>query len=277
MAPAKKLGLIAGGGQAPFLVANACRAEGRPFFVFCLEGQADPDLAKDDPHLWLGFGAIGKLRDVCKEEGIEELLMIGGVRRPSLAEVKPDWLGIKVLAKIGLNSLGDDGLLRALGAALEEVCDVRLIAAQDVLASLLAPEGVLTKTKPTAQDEADMARAFEVAETLGRLDVGQAVIVQQGIVLGVEAIEGTDALIARAATLKRAGGGGILVKRAKPQQDSRYDLPAIGPDTIAALARAGFAGIAVEAGRSLILGRERAVEEADKARIFIVSKRITPP
>ena len=191
-------------------------------------------------------------------------------RRPSVSEIKPDWLSVKILAKIGLGRLGDDGLLRNLGKALEEECGVRLVGAADVFTDLLAPLGLLTTAVPDAQAKKDMERAMEVAETLGRLDVGQAVIAQQGLVLGVEAIEGTDALITRAATFKREGWGGVLVKLAKAQQDNRFDLPTIGPDTITAMERAGFSGIAIEAGRSLLLERDKTIAMANVTRLFIL-------
>ncbi|HAX91234.1 MAG TPA: DUF1009 domain-containing protein [Rhodospirillaceae bacterium] len=196
--------------------------------------------------------------------------MIGRVRRPSIAELKPDWLTLKLLTKIGINALGDDGLLRGVGKALEEECGVRVVGVADVFADILAPEGALTKTQVDEQSGEDIKRAVEIARTLGQLDIGQAVIVQQGIVLGVEAIEGTDALIARAALVRREGGGGVLVKLAKPQQDNRFDLPTIGLDTVQNVHAAGLSGIAVEAGRSLILDREKTIEAADMLGIFIV-------
>lgn len=274
MTEAPKLGILAGGGSAPRAVMDACRAAGRPFFVICLEGQAPSELAGDAPHAWLGLGAVGALKKLCEKEAIREIVMIGSVRRPSVAELKPDWLGVKVLARIGLSSLGDDGLLRALGKALEEECGVRVIGAHEVFDGLLTPAGLLTDIGPDAQAEADIARGLDVARTLGVLDVGQSVVVQDGLVLGVEAIEGTDALIARAGSLARAGQGGVLVKLAKPQQDSRYDLPTIGPQTIRSLVAAGFAGLAVEEGRSLLLDRDATIAAANQAGLFIVGVRV---
>lgn len=273
MDASSKLGIIAGGGQAPGQIALACREEGRPFFLFCLEGQADPALAKEGEHIWLSLGEAGKLREACKTQNIREMVMIGRVRRPSITELKPDFQGVKLLARLGLGSLGDDGVLRALSAALEDLCGVKIVGAHEVAKNLLLREGVLTKTRPDKKDEADIARGFEIAETLGRLDVGQAAIVQHGIVLGLEAIEGTDALLARAGGLKRGGGGGTLTKAAKPQQDERLDLPTIGPDTIASLARAGLAGVAAEAGRSLLIDRAATIKAADEAGLFIVGVR----
>ncbi|NTU77689.1 MAG: LpxI family protein, partial [Alphaproteobacteria bacterium] len=251
-----KLGIIAGGGAAPRQLIAACQKIGRPFFLACLEGQADPDLGKGVPHAWLPLGAGQKLKTLFTDAGVSEVVMIGRVRRPSLLEIRPDWLALKVLTKIGINSLGDDGLLRAIGKAIEEEGKVRLVGIQDVFADLLTPLGELTGTSPDEQARADIKRGIEVALALGRLDVGQAVVVQQGLVLGVEAIEGTDALIARSAAVRREGQGGVLVKLAKPQQDNRFDLPTIGPDTVAAAAKAGLRGIALQAGRSLIVDRE---------------------
>ncbi len=264
-----KLGIVAGGGIAPRQVIEACRAEGRPFFVICLEGQADKDLVSGEPHTWLGLGSIGALRDLCAREDIIEMVLIGRVRRPTMAQLKPDWLGVKLLTKIGLNSLGDDGLLKAVGAGLEEICGVRLVGAHEVVAGLLTPEGVLTKKEPDALAKEDIAKGIEAARALGRRDVGQAAIVSSGVVLGLEDAEGTDALIAKGASAKK-GSGGVLVKCAKPQQDDRFDLPSLGPDTIENVARAGLAGVAIEAGRSLLLEREKTLQRADELGVFIV-------
>lgn len=264
-----KLGIIAGGGEAPRQLIAACQSLGRPFFVVCLEGHADPGLAKDAPHIWLPLGAGGKLKELFKEHGIADVIMIGRVRRPSLLEIKPDWFTMKVLTKIGMNSLGDDGLLRAIGKVFEEEGGVRVLGIQDVFADLMTPEGVLTKMQPDDDAENDIRRGIEVARALGSVDVGQAVVVQQGLVLGVEAVEGTDALLKRCSELRREGEGGVLVKLAKPQQDNRFDLPTIGPETVAAASAAGLRGIAIEARRSLILSREATLAKADEAGVFV--------
>ncbi len=268
--PAPKLGIIAGGGTAPHALIAACQKLDRSFYVICLEGQADKNLAENLPHVWLPLGAGSRLKELAAQEAINEVVMIGRVRRPSLLEIKPDWLALKVLTKIGMNMLGDDALLRAIGKAMEEEGGVRVIAVQDVFKDLLTPEGALGRVAPDNDAQNDIRRGVEVAKALGSLDVGQSVIVQQGMVLGVEAIEGTDALIARSAQLRREGAGGVLIKIAKPQQDNRYDLPTIGPDTVAAIAKAGLRGVALEAGRSLLIEREKTVALADEAGIFIL-------
>jgi DUF1009 family protein len=267
--PPPKLGIVAGGGTAPRRVIEACCAQGRDFFVVCLEGQADPDLASDAPHKWLPLGAGSKLRDLVLAEKIAEIVMIGHVRRPSLRELKPDWLSMKVVARIGLNMLGDDGLLRAIGHAMEQECGVKVIGAHEILGGILMNEGALGKIEPDSDAKVDIARGIAVARILGQADVGQSVIVQQGLVLGVEAIEGTDALIARCGDLKREGIGGVLVKLAKPQQDDRFDLPTIGPDTVAAAVKAGLRGIALEAGRSLLIDRDKIRALADQSGVFV--------
>lgn len=272
--PAPKLGIIAGGGVVPRYLFEACQKLGRDFFVLCLEGQADDGLAANLPHVWLPLGAGARLKAIVAEQKIQELVMIGRVRRPSLLEIKPDWLALKVLTKIGMNMLGDDALLRSIGKAIEEEAGVRVIGAQDVFADLLTPEGQLGSIAPDEQALKDMARGLEVALHLGRLDIGQSVIVQQGIVLGVEAIEGTDHLIARCGSLQREGVGGLLVKIAKPQQDNRYDLPTVGPTTLRALIKAGLRGVVLEAGRSLLVEREQTITIANEAGLFILGHKV---
>ncbi|MFA4995321.1 MAG: UDP-2,3-diacylglucosamine diphosphatase LpxI [Bdellovibrionales bacterium] len=268
-----KLGIIAGGGTAPRRVIEACRAQGRDFFVICLEGQADKEITLDAPHAWLPIGAFGKLREIVSSEKIIEIVMIGRVRRPSLVELKPDWLALKGLAKIRFNFLGDDALLRAVGRIIEHECRVRVIGVQDILGGVLLREGCLGLHKPDTEAKQDIARGAAVAKTLGKVDVGQSVVVQQGLILGVEAIEGTDAMIARCRDLKRDGVGGVLVKFAKPQQDERYDLPTIGPDTVEAVAKAGLRGIAAEADRTLLIDRDRVKQLADEKGIFVIGIR----
>ncbi len=271
-----KLCIVAGGGTAPRIVMDVCRQQGRDFFLVCLEGQADAATAEGSPHVWLPLGAAAKLKDLVAEKQIKELLMIGRVRRPSLLELKPDWLTLKTVTKIGINMLGDDALLRGIGKAIEEEIGVRVIGAQDIFKDLLTPEGQLGKIMPDAEAETDITRGLAVAKALGLVDVGQAVVVQQGVVLGVEAVEGTDALITRTAAVRREGLGGVLVKIAKPQQDNRYDLPTIGPDTIMNAKQAGLRGIVIEAGRSFLVEREKTIALANEAGIFIVGHIISP-
>ncbi|WP_119678347.1 LpxI family protein [Indioceanicola profundi] len=266
---AGRLGILAGSGNLPAQVAESCRRDGRDLFIIALEGQAvASELPEGVPTAWYRMGAAGAILDRLKAEGVRDIVMAGRVRRPSLAELRPDWRAAQVLARASARALGDDGLLGAVSKVLEQE-GFHVVGADELAGDLLTPVGVLTRALPDEQAEADIARGIAAARDLGRLDIGQAVVVQQGIVLGVEAIEGTDALISRCAGLKRSGAGPVLVKVRKPQQDRRFDLPAIGPDTVTACAAAGFAGIAAEAGGTLFLGRESALTAADAAGLFV--------
>lgn len=264
-----KLGIVAGGGELPARLIAACRAAGRDHFVLALEGHADRALIGDAPQAWIRLGAAGSGIRILREQGVEDLVMAGPVRRPSLAELRPDLWTARFFAKIGLKALGDDGLLRAVIAELEAE-GFRVVGADEILGDLVSGSGVWGAVQPDAQALSDVARGRQVLQGLGPLDIGQAVVVQQGVVLAVEAIEGTAAMLGRCAGLRREGAGGVLVKGAKPGQERRADLPTVGLDTVRQAAAAGLRGIAVEAGSTLVLGREEMVREADAAGLFLV-------
>jgi UDP-2,3-diacylglucosamine hydrolase len=266
---AAKLGILAGAGALPARLIEACQASERPVFVLAFEGAADPAIITAAPHAWVRLGAAADSLRLLREHAVEELVLAGGVPRPNLRSLRPDWRAAKLLARVGYRALGDDGLLRAVIAELEGE-GFRVVGVEDVLGGILAPLGPLGAHRPDAEAEQDIARGLEVARALGALDIAQAVVVQHGIVLGVEAAEGTDALIARCGALRREGGGGVLVKVAKPGQERRADLPTIGPGSVAAIAAAGLAGIAVEAGACLLLDRPTLTAAADQAGVFVV-------
>lgn len=267
------LGIIAGSGPLPARLAASVRASGRPVFILGLEGHAEPATMAAFPHAIHRIGAAGQILGALRAAGVDDLVLIGPVRRPSLLTLMPDAEGAKILARIGRAAFaGDDGLLAAVIRVFEEE-GFRVRGAQEVMADLAAPEGVLGRHAPEASAEADILRGATVARILGAADVGQAVVVQQGIVLGVEAVEGTDALLARCAGLRREGPAGVLVKRAKPGQEARADLPTIGVRTVEGAAAAGLAGIAIEAGMTLMPEREATVTAADAAGLFIVARR----
>jgi DUF1009 family protein len=270
-----KLGVIAGGGQLPARIVDHCRRQGRDLFVIALEGQADPQLVEDVAHEWVRLGAGGKTLEILRREAVAEVIMAGAVRRPSLTDLRPDLWTAGFLARSGAVILGDDGLLRAIVRELEARA-VRVVGIDDVLPDVLAPAGCLGRLAPDEEAQADIARALSVARGIGALDVGQAAVVQQGIVLAVEAAEGTAAMLARCHELARPGPGGVLVKAKKPGQDRRADLPTIGPDTVRAAAAAGLRGIAVEAGSVLILDRMETVAAADAADLFLVGLTLPP-
>lgn len=263
------LGILAGGGTLPRRLAEAAWERQRPVFIIAFTGQTDPQTVNDLSHAWVKLGEAGRAIAELKQAGVVDLVMAGPVRRPSWSEIGLDWRGAQLVAKIGVRALGDDGLLKAVARELEDE-GFRLIAANDLLPDSLVGKGILGRHAPDEQARADIARGVEVAQALGKADVGQSVVVQQGLVLGVEAIEGTDALLARVRDLARAGPGGVLVKIAKPQQDRRLDLPTIGPKTLELAAAAGLRGAAVEAGGTIIVDPEACVAAADRLGLFLV-------
>jgi DUF1009 family protein len=271
-----KLGILAGGGDLPARLAKAALGQGREVFILAIEGHAEPaSLPQEVETAWIRLGAAGQGFDTLRQARVEDVVIVGRVRRPSLKELMPDKRAAAFFARVGLKALGDDGLLKGVIQEFESE-GFRILGVDDLLADLLAREGVYGKFKPDAQQMADIERGLEVALGLGRLDVGQGVIVQQGLVLGVEAIEGTDALIARSASVKREGQGGVLVKLAKPQQERRADLPAIGLDTVRNAAQAGLCGIAIEAGRTLVVDAAAVTAEADRAGLFLIGVKVLP-
>lgn len=267
--PKAKLGLVAGSGDLPARIVAACRAEQRPVFVLALEGHADPALVAGMPHAWIRLGGAGGGLDHLRDNGVAELVMAGAVRRPSIRELRPDLRTARFLAKIGIRAFGDDGLLSALVRELE-IEGFRVVGVDDVLHDLTARAGPYGHLAPDAQAEADIRRGVEVARGLGALDVGQGAVVQQGVVLAVEAVEGTDAMLARCRALAREGPGGVLVKVRKPGQERRADLPTIGVPTLEAAAAAGLRGIAIEADGALVIDGEAVGVRADALGLFVV-------
>jgi UDP-2,3-diacylglucosamine hydrolase len=263
------LGIVAGGGALPRRVIDSCRAAGRPVFVLALEGEADRDTVAAVPHGWCRLGGAASGLDLLRANGVAELVLAGGVRRPSLWSLRPDWRAAKFLARVGYRALGDDGLLSAIVKELERE-GFRVIGADQLLRDAELPEGPLGRVAPDPDAMADIAHGMRLARAIGALDIGQAVIVQQGLVLGVEAIDGTDALIRRVATLRREGPGSVLVKAEKPGQESRADRPTIGPQTVKLAAESGLSGIAAQAGATLVVDRDEVVRLADAAGLFVV-------
>jgi DUF1009 family protein len=263
------LGILAGGGPFPGQVAAAAQAAGRHVFVVAFEDFADPDVIGAYPHTYARLGAAGRILALLRKNNVTDLVLVGPVRRPSLFDLRPDFEGTKIMARIGRAAFsGDDGLLAAIVRVFAEE-GFNVIGAHDIIGSALGPSGVLTRATPDAQARIDIQRGVEIVAALGRADVGQACIVQQGIALAVEAIEGTDQMLARAAALARPGPGGVLVKMAKPGQDRRADMPAIGPRTIEAAHAAGLRGVAYEAGGTLLTDRAACIQAADRAGLFL--------
>jgi UDP-2,3-diacylglucosamine hydrolase len=268
--PSGPVGIIAGAGELPRRIVESCRGKDREVFVLALEGEAEPATVADVAHAWCRIGAAATGLKLLRDHGVVELVIAGGVRRPSLGAIRPDWRAAKFFAKVGYRLLGDDGLLSAIAKELE-LEGFHLIGAHELLDEHASvPDGPLGRLKPSADATADIGRGIEIARAIGALDIGQAVVVQQGMVLGVEAIEGTDALLRRCAGLRRDGPGGVLVKIEKPGQEKRIDRPTVGPQTVRLAAEAGLAGIAIEAGSTLLIDRDEVIRTADAAGLFVI-------
>ncbi len=265
---ADRLGIVAGGGELPRLLVESCREEGREVFVLALEGAADAETVAGVPHAWCRIGAAATALSLLRAQKVRELVLAGSVPRPSLASLRPDWRAARLFARLGFAALGDNGLLSAVVKELESE-GFRVTGAHELLEAAEMPQGPLGLFAPDARAEADIALGVSVAKALGKLDIGQAVVVAEGLVLGVEAVEGTDALIRRCGAFSREGPGGVLVKLEKPGQERRADRPTIGPKTVLAAAEAGLRGIAAEAGATLVLRRKKVIEAADKAGLFV--------
>ena len=270
------LGILAGSGPLPAQVAEAAVAAGRPVFIIGFEDFADPVLIGAYPHEFVRVGRAGRILQLLREHGCRDLVLVGPVRRPSLLDLRPDAEGARIMARIGRAAFaGDDGLLAAVVRVFAEE-GFAVLGAHEVLTSAVGPRGRLGRLDADQTAQADIARGRDVLLAMGKADVGQACVVQQGCVLAVEAIEGTDAMIARAGTLARPGPGGVLVKLVKPGQDRRADLPTIGPRTIAAAHAAGLRGVAFEAGGTLITDRAACIEAADRAGLFLLGVDALP-
>lgn len=245
-----------------------CRNTGREYFVVAFSDQADADLVLDTPHEWIALGAGGQTVAALHRENVAEVVMAGHIRRPKFGQLKLDAYGAKLMARIGYRMLGDNSLLSALAGALEKE-GFGVVGADDLLAGLLASEGVLGAITPGASDLRDIAVGIDAARQLGARDIGQGVIVRNERVVERETEDGTDAMIARIAAAEPEKGG-VLVKMKKPDQDRRIDLPAIGATTVENAARAGLVGIAVEAGATLVLGLDALTEKADGLGLFVI-------
>ena len=267
------LGILAGSGALPGRLIEACAKAGRPVFVLAITGAADPVIVKNVPHAWIRLGQAGTGVAILRAHGVRELVMAGGVRRPSPLALRPDWRTLKFFAALGWRALGDDGLLRAVIHALEAE-GLAVVGAESILARDLAPEGPLGKRVPDPSAATDIALGLAAAREHGARDKGQAVVVAAGRVVDREDPDGTDALLRRC---KGRAAGGVVVKTSKPGQERRADLPAIGPDTVAAAAAAGLKGIVVEAGATLLIDRAAIIQAADQAGLFVVGMHAPSP
>jgi len=263
-----KLGILAGGGELPRLLIQACREAGRDVFVIAFKGQCDPQTTEAVDHAWVRLGASGTSIALLKNNGVEELVMAGRISRPSVTALMPDVRTVRFLAG-GFFNKGDDGLLRGIIKTLEEDEGFRFVGVHNVMPELLTPEGPIGSIAPTEADTQDIQAATRAAKHLGAADLGQAAVCLGGQTIALEDRDGTDAMLHRLIEGGMARGG-ILAKMCKPGQERRADLPAIGLTTVENAHKAGLKGIVVEAGASVIVRRAEVAALADEKGLFVV-------
>jgi Uncharacterized protein conserved in bacteria len=268
------LGIIAGYGDLARDVITSCHAQGRAYFIIAYEGQTDPSLVQGHPHGWVTLGKVGKTLKLLHDHHCRCVVMAGYFNRPSWSEMSPDFKGAKLMANLIGKPMGDDGLFRVI-INFFEAEGFTVLSPEEILSQpTLMPAGCLTNAEPDHQALVDIERGLKVARALGLVDVGQAVVIQQGLVLGVEALEGSDHLIARCGELQQSQSqrhlpGGVFVKVVKPNQDTRVDRSVIGPQTVQAAYEAGLRGIAGEANRVILLNQQASIALANQYNIFI--------
>jgi UDP-2,3-diacylglucosamine hydrolase len=272
------LTIVAGGGPVPLIVANAAAREGRSVFIAGIDGEADETISAY-PHERLKWGQFGRLETLLAEHKTKEMVLVGTIRtRPDVRDFKLDFGAVRVVARVALLlAKGDNDLLSGLIGLFDER-GYKVVGAHEVAPELVAAAGQIGAHGTDKTMRRDLRRAMRAARAIGKIDAGQAAVAVNGWIVALEAAEGTDAMIERVGQLRAAkrfrtrGRGGVFAKCAKPQQDLRVDMPTIGLGTVRAAAAAGLAGIAVEAGRVMIIDREAVVALADKEGLFVVGE-----
>ncbi len=261
------VGLIAGNGRLPLLLARNIRAGGRPVAAIAHVGETRKDLSRFvDSLQWVQIGELGKIIRLLQAENVREVVLAGGVPKVHFfSQLRPDARAVQVLGK--LKDKKDDAILRAVAAEMEGE-GIRVISPLRFLRDCVASPGCLTARRPTERERKDILFGAEIARKIGMLDVGQTVVVKDQIVLAMEAIEGTDEAVRRGGKLGR--GQVVVVKTCKPRQDLRLDLPVVGPETVKTLRDAGASVLAVEAGKTIMVDKERTLREAEQSGICVV-------
>lgn len=262
-----KIGIIAGGGQFPLLFAQAVRRHGLKVYAAAHQGETDETLAdKVDALQWVRLGQLGKIIDFFKKEGVTKTVFIGSITKTNIfRDVRPDLKGLGLWNKIDIKQ--DDSILRAIADRLAKD-GIEVVASTSYVPELIFPQGILTRKKLTKEQKNDIVFGWKIARAMGGLDIGQCVVVRNQTVLAVEAIEGTDAAIRRGGTLGKEKA--VVVKLKKPNQDLRFDLPAVGEKTIVSMLEVKAAVLAVEAGYALFFDRESVIRTADAAGLVVV-------
>ena len=261
--------VIAGGGILPRKLADNFDPSGDRIFFLAFRNVTDPEVVAGRHHEWLELGEVQKAIDAMHRNNVDKVVMAGPIQRPALSSLALDIRALKMLATGGLKAFGDDGLLSLVAKEIEKE-GIKVIGIEQILSGVLTKEGLLAGPKPTKISWDDIKRGLQVLNSLGPCDVGQSIAVQEGIVLAIEAIEGTDQMIERAGSLQRNVSGPILIKISKTNQDKRVDLPTAGPETVNNAIRWGFQGLALEANNSLLLDKDRVIEIAEKNSFFVI-------
>jgi DUF1009 family protein len=263
----ERIGLIAGNGRFPIIFADNARKLGYHVSAVAHEGETEPELASHVDRIhWIKIGQLSKLIKAFKEDRVHQAVMLGGIKKTHMfTTVRPDFRTLAMATRLALWK--DDDILRELAKELEQE-GIAICESTFGLEGILVEEGSLTVRTPTEKEWEDIRYGWEVAHDIGRLDIGQCVVIKDRVVVAVEAVEGTDGAIKRGGELAKEGA--VVVKRSKPQQDLRFDLPAVGPRTIEVMASVKASVLAVEAGRTILLDREIMLDKARSARIAIV-------
>ncbi|MGM0417624.1 MAG: LpxI family protein [Thermodesulfobacteriota bacterium] len=263
----KKIGLIAGNGQFPLIFAEKAVAEGFTVYVCAFKSEADPGIENyAEDILWIHVGQVKKIIRFFSKNSVDNAVMLGGIKKTRLFfDVRPDSLAIKALAKI--SSTHDDNILRKFSSIMEEN-GIIIRSSSSVVPDFLAQSGIWTKRKPSVDELKDIFLGYTAAKKIGEADIGQTVVVSGGSIIAVEAVEGTDETVKRGGLL--SPGGGVVVKTSKPDQDMRFDIPSVGPDTLAVMKEAGIYVLAVESGRTNVLDCEKMVALADQWKMSVI-------
>ncbi len=261
------IGIIAGGGQFPLLVAEAARKQGKRVVAVAHHGETESTLTeKVDEIVWIRLGQLGQLIKTFHRFGVSKALMAGSITKKKMFEMRPDLKGLAIMSKLAI--FHDDDILRSVTAEFAKE-GIEIVSSTLFLPDLLAPEGCLTKRRPNRNEWADIHFGWKIAKELGKLDIGQSVVVRKKTVLALEAIDGTDATILRGGGLAREKA--VVVKVSKPKQDLRFDVPCVGMETISTMIRVKAAVLAVEAGRTLMFDRALMLATADREKIAVVA------
>ncbi|HYM89258.1 MAG TPA: UDP-2,3-diacylglucosamine diphosphatase LpxI [Nitrospiraceae bacterium] len=263
----ERIGLIAGNGRFPIIFADNAKKLGYHVSAVAHEGETEPELAGHVDRIhWIKIGQLNKLIKAFKEDGVHQAVMLGGIKKTHIfTTLRPDFRTLALVTRLAL--LKDDDILREIAKELERE-GIVICESTFGLEGILVEEGTLTERAPSENEWEDIRYGWEVAHEIGRLDIGQCVVVKDRVVVAVEAVEGTDGAIKRGGDLAKEGA--VVVKRSKPQQDLRFDLPAVGPRTIEVMASVKASVLAIEAGRTILLDRDIMLDKARSARITIV-------